>query len=211
MSRTTSGLSAGDALLGLLIEQPDHGYSLARRLRERFGAAQFVHSSTYSALDRLEKKGMIRVVDASSSDKNETVYEATPKGAEHFRQWLRASDGAPVLRDELHAKIALSGPRDLPRLIDLVHSEELACIAQLESIRQRLLEERRNTRPRALAEQEWSPLVERGISRAEADFWGGRIQQLAQLRTYLEELRGEAERRALAEHSGAALKNQRAR
>jgi DNA-binding PadR family transcriptional regulator len=201
MSRArTTGLSAGEAVLGLVIEQPDHGFSLERRLEERFAAARFAYSTAYSALRRLQKDGLVRVVQADHTAGEEVTYEATPEGVEHFRSWVRAPSSAPVSREELHAKIALCEPRDLPRLIDAVHNEELACIAELDRIRQRMVAEARRASGRALAEAQWSELMDRGVVHGEAAFWGGRIKQLSQLRSYLEELRGEAERRALREH-----------
>jgi DNA-binding PadR family transcriptional regulator len=202
MSRTRiTGLSAGDAVLGLVIEQPDRGFGVERRLGERFSSARFSYSTAYNALYRLEKDGLVRLVD-------EDTYEVTPAGSERFRAWLRAPTSMPVLREELHAKIALCEPRDLPRLIDVVHTEELACISALDHIRERMLAEQRDTTLRAVADQDWSQLMDRGVVHGEAAFWGGRIAQLGQLRRYLEELREEAERRALQEHR---LEGERAR
>jgi DNA-binding PadR family transcriptional regulator len=201
MSRArTKGLSAGEAVLGLVIEQPDHGFGLERRLEERFGSAGFAYSTAYSALRRMQKDGLVRVLDSGPEPTGETTYEATPQGVEHFRHWLRAPSSAPLLREELHAKIALCEPRDLPRLIDVVHAEELACVAELDRIRERMVAEQRKGAVRSIAEEEWSKLMDRGVVHGEAAFWGGRIKQLAQLRSYLEELREEAERRALQEH-----------
>jgi DNA-binding PadR family transcriptional regulator len=187
-------------VLGLVIEQPDHGLSLERRLEERFAAARFAYSTAYSALRRLQKDGLVRVVKADPSAGEEVTYEATQKGIEHFRNWVRAPTGAPVSREELHAKIALCEPRDLPRLIDAVHNEELACIGELDRIRERMVAEARLAAGRTAAEAQWSQLMDRGVAHGEAAFWGGRITQLSQLRSYLEELRGEAERRALEQH-----------
>lgn len=200
MSRTrTTGLSAGEAVLGLVIEQPDHGFSLERRLQERFAAARFAYSTAYSALRRLQKDGLVRVVDTEQAA-GEVTYEATRQGVEHFRAWVRAPSNAPVSREELHAKIALCEPRDLPRLIDAVHTEELACIAELDRMRERMVSEARRANGLTLAKAQWSELMDRGVVHGEAAFWGGRIRQLSQLRSYLEELRGEAERRALEQH-----------
>jgi DNA-binding PadR family transcriptional regulator len=199
MSRTT-GLSAGDVVLGLVIEQPDRGFDLERRLEDRFGSAQFVYSTAFNALYRMEKRGLVRIVGAGSMPTRRATYEATPEGAEHFRRWLRAPTSPPLLREELHAKVALCEPRDLPRLIEIVHVEELACIGQLNRIRERIAVEQRGRVGRALAEERWSDLMDRGVVHGEAAFWGGRIAHLGQLRLYLEELRGEAERRALADH-----------
>ncbi len=183
-----------------MIEQPDHGFSLERRLQERFAAARFAYSTAYSALRRLQKDGLVRVVQADETAGEEITYEATQKGVEHFRAWVRAPSSAPVSREELHAKIALSEPRELPRLIDAVHTEELACIGELDRIRERMVAELRLAAGRTAAEAQWSELMDRGVVHGEAAFWGGRITQLSQLRSYLEELRGEAERRALEQH-----------
>lgn len=203
MSRARiTGLSAGDAVLGLVIEQPDRGFGVERRLGKRFNSARFSYSTAYNALYRLEKDGLVRVV--------EDTYEVTPQGMERFRAWLRAPTSMPVLREELHAKIALCEPRDLPRLLDVVHTEELACIAELDRIRERMVAEQRGAALRPAAEEEWSRLMDRGVVHGEAAFWGGRIAQLAQLRGYLEELRGEAERRALQRHRSELHEHRRA-
>jgi DNA-binding PadR family transcriptional regulator len=67
MGRTTSQpLSAGEAVLGLVIEQPGNSYQLERRLDGRFGSAQFGHATAYHALKRLTKQGLIRPVEDSS-------------------------------------------------------------------------------------------------------------------------------------------------
>jgi DNA-binding PadR family transcriptional regulator len=207
MSRTT-GLSAGEAVLGLLIERPDHRFSLERRLQARFGSAQFSYSSTYKAIERLEKDGYARAV-GEHQDGGAIVYEATPEGVEHLRHWVRSPKSAPLLREELHAKIAFCEPRDLPCLIDMVYAEEQACIAELDRIGEEIVAERGSAGPRPLAEEEWSSLMDRGVEHGEAALWGGRIAQLARLRRYLDELRDEAERRALAEHRRGLAQNRR--
>jgi DNA-binding PadR family transcriptional regulator len=210
MSRArTTGLPAGEAVLGLVIEQPDRGFNLERRLETRFAAARFAYSTAYSALKRLQKSGLVRVIEAGPTGADEVIYEATPEGLEHFRNWIRTPTCGPVSREELHAKIALCEPRDLPRLIDVLHSEELACIAELDGIRERMVAEQDTASGRSLADQGWSELMDRGVVHGEAAFWGGRITQLAQLRSYLEELREEAERRALQEHRRALRENRR--
>jgi DNA-binding PadR family transcriptional regulator len=197
-------------VLGLVIEQPDHGFSLERRLEARFGAAQFGYSTAYSALKRLRKKGFVRVAEAESAPVRKAIYEATPKGIEHLHEWVRAPTSTLVMREELHAKIALCEPRDLPRLIDVVHTEELTCIAELDRIRERMIAEQQLASGRPVEQEQWSKLMDRAVVHGEAAFWGGRITQLAQLRNYLEELRGEAERRALAEHQRGLVENRRA-
>jgi hypothetical protein len=67
MGRTTAQpLSAGEAVLGLVIEQPGNSYQLEQRLEGRFGSAQFSHATAYHALKRLAKQGLIRPIEDSS-------------------------------------------------------------------------------------------------------------------------------------------------
>ncbi len=37
----------------------------------------------------------------------------------------------PPLRDELHMKIALCRPRNVPRLIEMIAGQELVCLGRL--------------------------------------------------------------------------------
>jgi DNA-binding PadR family transcriptional regulator len=199
-ARTTD--FCGEAVLGLVIEQPDHRFRLKRRLEARFPSAQFTHSRTYKAIGRLEREGYVRAVGAEH-DRRGVVYEATPEGIEHNRDWVCAPTNALVSREELHAKISLCQPRDLPRLIDVIYAEECAYAAELERIRDRTVAEQGDGGPVPLAEREWSELMGNAVVHGEADNAGGRITQLQGLRGYLEELRDEAERRALADHRRA--------
>lgn len=197
MARGRTGLAAGEAVLGLVIERPDSGFGLERRLEERFGAARFAYSTAYNALYRMKREGLVRGVRPAAAGAAEATYEATEAGIEHFLRWLRSPSAMPALREELHAKIVLSAPRDLPRLIEMVHNEELACMRELEEIRTALVEEQQTTPARPLQERDWPELMALGVSHGEAAYWSGRIRQLSQLRAYLAELRSEAQRRTL--------------
>jgi len=67
MGRTTAQpLSAGDAVLGLVIELPGNSYQLEQRLEARFGSSRFSHATAYHALKRLSKQGLIRPIEDSS-------------------------------------------------------------------------------------------------------------------------------------------------
>jgi len=210
MSRArTTGVSAGELVLGLVIERPDHCFSLDARLATRFASASFSPTTAYNAVKRLEKDGLVRAVDAGQ-DRHYVIYEATPAGKEHIRNWVRAPTSAPLLREELHAKVALCEPRDLPRVIEIVYSQECACTAELERIRERVVAEQGGRGgPLPLAEREWSELMEDALVECEVAHWGERRTQLAELRRYLEGLRGEAERRALAEHRRSVAEDRR--
>lgn len=69
-------------VLGLLSEQPRHGYEMCKEIEQRtLGYFTLKHSTLYPLLHRLEKKGLVRSgwVDFEGG-KPRKVYELTPKG-----------------------------------------------------------------------------------------------------------------------------------
>jgi DNA-binding PadR family transcriptional regulator len=203
MGRTAAQpLSAGEAVLGLVIELPGNSYQLERRLEGRFGSAQFGHATAYHALKRLAKQDLIRPVSdsneadaiarAEAGDLPATVYEATPAGITHFRRWLLASTATPPLREELQAKIAFCGREDLPRMIQIVREAELACGAQLKDLNERMRRERR-----LQGDDQWRRLMGMIVTAGDVAWWDARIRWLQALRQYLqrEGQRYEAEQR----------------
>jgi DNA-binding PadR family transcriptional regulator len=195
MGRTTAQpLSAGDAVLGLVIELPGNSYQLEQRLEGRFGSAQFSHATAYHALKRLAKQGLIRPVGDSGepgrpaasdiTDVTElpgTTYEATPAGILHFRRWLLASTATPPVREELQAKISFCGPEDLPRMIQIVREAEMACAVQLEDLNERMRRQRLLNRDDA-----WRRLMGMIVTAGDVAWWDSRIKWLQALRQYLQ-------------------------
>ncbi|MBI3743696.1 MAG: PadR family transcriptional regulator [Chloroflexi bacterium] len=69
-------------LLGLIAEQPGHGYELMTRLTERLGGAYEPSAgSVYPVLQQLEDEGLVR----SESDGGRKVYHATEEGAKQAK------------------------------------------------------------------------------------------------------------------------------
>jgi hypothetical protein len=197
--KRTVGLSAGEAVLGLLIEQPDSASRLGQRLVERFRSAQFTRSTAHNALARLVRQGLVRAGPQASHlpDRPQGLhlaedphYEPTPLGVQHFRVWLRSCSAvAPALREELHAKVEFCDPRDLPPVIEAIRCEERACAGMFAAAQGRLSEaELLNPRQSTQAEP-WSALTRRAVLLDEAAMWGMRFKRLERLRTHLEELR----------------------
>jgi len=196
-------MSAGKAVLGLVIQRPGYGYQLEQRVKERFGSAQFVASSIYKALGRLEKDNLIRVVGeeqpelADAERQRRIKYEATQRGMGYFREWLRASSSVPLVREELQLRIAFCEPHELPRLIEIIHGEEQVCLAMLNEFQRSLREAECVDSRRG----EWARLMDMAVDHAEASFWDARIRWLQNVRIFLEGLREEAERAKLAPHA----------
>lgn len=72
------------AILGLLTEQPRHGYELRRRLAD-LGFWSVSFGSLYPALRRLEKRGLIAVKSQTGRRKS---YQITEDGERRFREML---------------------------------------------------------------------------------------------------------------------------
>ncbi len=131
---------------------------------------------------------------ARSRGRRKRRYEATPAGVEHFRRWLRASTQTPPVREELHAKIALWGAEDLPRLIEIVREAEIACTQQLQELNRRTRREHESA-----GASEWSRVKQLIVTTGELAWWDARIRWLQDVRLYLER---ESQCRPYAEAEG---------
>lgn len=187
-------MSAKYAILGLVIERPGYGYQLAQRLEERFGSSSFAPSGVYSALDQLSRHEFVRAAGEmgpgpARRSAPRMIYEATDQGVSHFEAWILGSSPAPPLRDELHMKIALCRPGNLPRLIDLVYGQELACVGRLHDLVQS------SERERIVGDREDWPRLMRVLARdAEIALWKARIEWLQSARELLARLVKQSER-----------------
>jgi len=94
MPRKKSGLSAAEyAIIGLVQQQPMHGYQIAREMAPNQGLGLICPlrlSNVYLLLGNLERRGLI-AVDHRSQDAYppKTVYKATAAGRRAFESWLR--------------------------------------------------------------------------------------------------------------------------
>jgi DNA-binding PadR family transcriptional regulator len=80
------------AILGLLKEQPMHGYQLSRELGESLGGFWRVsYGSLYPTLRRLERNGEVEAVasEEATVGRRKQVYRITEKGEETFLQLLQ--------------------------------------------------------------------------------------------------------------------------
>ncbi len=186
-------MAAKHAILGLVIERPGYGYQLAQRLEERFGSSAFAPSGVYSALDQLSRDEFVRATGQLGQGRARRaaprmIYEATDEGIDHFEAWMLGSSPTPPLRDELHMKIALCRPGTLPRLIDLVYGQELACMGRLRDLKQLCETEL------AGDSEEWSRLMRVLARDTEIALWKMRIEWLKGARELLERLLEESRR-----------------
>jgi DNA-binding PadR family transcriptional regulator len=139
-------MSVKYAVLGLLVQRRGYGYDLVQRFEEQVGPAwQLNAGAIYVALDKLEQEGLVRPLASDGAapvarrrttrGAPRVIYEPTAQGAERFDEWMATGSSMSPMREELHLKLALSQPRNLPRLIDLTYEQEQGCLERLEEYR----------------------------------------------------------------------------
>ncbi len=186
---TTSDGFGREVILGLLVEEESNCYQLDRRLSERFSSAEYTHGMASKTIKRLLSDGLVCAVDAGTRLGSGTVsragiitYEPTPAGVERFHQWMWASVATPPVREELHAKIALCQPRDMPRMIAHVREAETVCAGKLQDLNREVRSRRQDADP-----DHWSTRMDVVVSTGDQAWWESRIKWLQQVHSYLEE------------------------
>jgi DNA-binding PadR family transcriptional regulator len=139
-------LSTKHVVLGLLVEQRGYGYELQQRIDRRFEFLGLSESTVYGLLTRLERDGLIEERGPKETGRTKrgaprVIYGATEAGVAEFGRWMAAPCDAAIPREELHAKIVLSDPEDLPQLIAMAERQERECLAQLQQLTSRGLHE----------------------------------------------------------------------
>ena len=83
----------GYALLGLIHHKPSSGYDLRKTFAETaMGSYSSSPGAIYPALERLEKRGLIRsVVEEGPGMRRRRVYRVTPNGVRELKQWLSSA------------------------------------------------------------------------------------------------------------------------
>jgi DNA-binding PadR family transcriptional regulator len=105
------------AILGLLKEQPMHGYQLSRELGESLGGFWRVsYGSLYPTLRRLERDGEVETVvpdDAVRAGRRKHVYRITEEGERAFLELLQETP-ADTSSEDTRFRIRLTFFRYLP-------------------------------------------------------------------------------------------------
>lgn len=94
-------MSVEYTVLGVLVDQPTHGYSIKKQLLETFSKNLGLNDGQlYPALARLEQRGWIkkRIVEQRRSP-TKHLYHVTPEGETAFRRWLESDEAEPAAYD----------------------------------------------------------------------------------------------------------------
>ena len=102
------------ALLGLLLDQPLHGYAMRRVIESDYAPFWKIEwARLYRSLSRLERQGLVRTTEAPSQDgPPRKIYHLTRGGRQALLRWLRepSSDWDETL---VKARLALAAGVDI--------------------------------------------------------------------------------------------------
>jgi DNA-binding PadR family transcriptional regulator len=97
-------------ILGLLSDEPLHGYQVKQSFEDLLGGTWEVNiGQVYQTLQRLERDGLVQAT-GDRGDRGRQAYGVTTAGREAFAEWLGDPERQPqVLREEVYIKLALLG------------------------------------------------------------------------------------------------------
>jgi DNA-binding PadR family transcriptional regulator len=99
------------ALLGLLEEEPRHGYELKHRYDERFAAERpLAFGQIYATLSRLQRDGLVDIAAVESrAGPERKLYLITSAGVADLERWLEEPQPpSPQGRNVLFTKVVLA-------------------------------------------------------------------------------------------------------
>ncbi|WP_415644599.1 PadR family transcriptional regulator [Stackebrandtia soli] len=129
-------MSIAHTFLGLLEQQPRHGYDLKRVYDHQFGSGRPIHyGQVYATLSRLLKNGLVDVEGVESGDGPERKrYAITDAGVSDVQSWLSSPEKPePYLQSTLYTKVvlALLTDRSAEGILDSQRSEHLRLMREL--------------------------------------------------------------------------------
>jgi len=137
-----SALSPEYPLLGLLIQQPEHGYRLHQRLTIDLGQIWNISlSQAYNILKRLETHGFISgQVQEQVGTPARRYFEATSKGAERFEEWLNTPSGLSVraIRVEFITRLYFAMARSKAQASHLIDEQIKESLKRLDILKNAL-------------------------------------------------------------------------
>ncbi len=160
-------MSVRNALLGLLTQQPRHGYDLHDAFEAVVGGEanwDVKPAQVYTTLARLEESGLVRVQGVQKrAGPEKRIYAVTPAGRKAFRDWLANPVPAEHQRDEFFLKLMLTLATGEAEPQKVIYAQRAGLYQELH----RLTEQRDRADPRRELAQ--ILLLDQAIMHLEAD------------------------------------------
>ena len=143
-SSYTRSLSPEYALLGLLAQQPAHGYDLHQQLLTHLGHVWHVsQSQVYNILTRLETQGFITgTVQEQAKLPARRQFRLTVAGRRRFETWLQTPTGSSVraIRVEFVTRLYFARARSKQLAGDMIEMQTAETCADVERLQRMLAE-----------------------------------------------------------------------
>ena len=128
-------------VMGLLAEEPLHGYEVKNRFESMLGGTWEVNiGQIYTTLQRLERDGLVRPM-GQRGDRGKLLYELSPDGRKALDAWLAQPDSGPQqLHEDIYVKLLLATRLANGDLAQLLGRQKRAYLQRLRDLNR--LEER---------------------------------------------------------------------
>lgn len=137
-------MSVKHALLGILADEPAHGYDLKMRFEEKTGEFwELNYGQVYTTLDRLHKEGLVEYDAVEQDDKpDKKIYRITEAGQKEFDTWRLAPIKAEprALRDELFLKLIFIEEEQSSHILRTIQSQQSVYMAHMMTLTNRKFE-----------------------------------------------------------------------
>jgi len=130
-------LSLKYGLLGLLVEEPLHGYEVKNRFEAMLGGTWEVNiGQVYTTLQRLERDGLVRPA-GERGDRGKLLYEISDSGRQALNEWLAQPESGPQeLREDIYVKLLLAARLANGDLRPLLSRQKRAYLQRLRDLNQ---------------------------------------------------------------------------
>ena len=124
-------------LLGLLVEEPLHGYEVKNRFEAMLGGTWEVNiGQVYTTLQRLERDGLVRPA-GERGDRGKLLYEISDSGRKALNEWLAQPESGPQeLREDIYVKLLLAARLANGNLGPLLSRQKRAYLQRLRDLNQ---------------------------------------------------------------------------
>ncbi len=105
----TRSVSLKYGVMGLLAEEPLHGYEVRNRFEAMLGGTWEVNiGQIYTTLQRLERDGLVQPL-GKRGDRGKLLYQLSEQGRKNLEVWLAQPESGPQeLREEIYVKLLLA-------------------------------------------------------------------------------------------------------
>ena len=134
-------------ILGVLAEEPLHGYEVKNRFENLLGGSWEVNiGQIYTTLQRLERDRLVEPV-GRHGDRGRLAYRLTEGGQRALDSWLSQPESEPqLLREEIYVKLLLASRVNGGKLGDLLTGQRHLYLQRLKDLAELELKARRDGR-----------------------------------------------------------------